>query len=710
MGGQAGSEFEVVVTGQFAEQANDLRFSDPGISAVQVHDVDGVPVEGRYLVQIAAGTTPGLVEASLMTRLGLSSSRVFTVGQLTEFVQESGNQTLEKAMPIELNSVGNAVMTARAVDFYRFQAKKNQRILVDCAAKGIDSKLNPVVIVANAEGQDLNVERRGGAIDFQVPEDGSYIIKVHDLTFKGGSHYFYRLNVTELPEGQQVQRHATTRKVNAFSWPPVGLPAKAASQETEPNDNDSPQTIELPCDLTGAFATAADTDVFEFNASKGDTWWVEVASERLGRPTDPSVIVQRVDVSGESPILSDVAELNDIPSPIKISSNGYAYDGPPYNAGSSDVLGKFEIKEDGLHRLRISDLFGGTRSDPANVYRLIIRQAQPDFALVAWALHMQLRNGDRNALSKPIALRGGSTMALEVVAVRRDGFAGPIDLSMQNLPDGVTCNGLTIPAGKNRGVLLVTANEGAPRGVSVAKIHGTAMIADQEVQRPCELASMAWPVPNHWSEVPSPRLLSDVLVSVGGDEPAPLSIAPRQAKVWEATEGEKLTIPLIHMRRSEFSGSIMAAKTLGEGFEKFTFELPLDKDASEAVMDLAALKTAPGDYLIAFYGGAVAKYQHHPKGIQIANQKLQQATTANTEAKRVIASLNQEIATASGESKARLAEELKAASENEKQTAAKVKAANSELKAATSAASVKDIVDIVVSEPIRIRVNPREEK
>ena len=34
-----------------------------------------------------------------------------------------------------------------------------------------------------------------------------------------------------------------------------------------------------------------------------------------------------------------------------------------------------------------------------------VRKAAPDFALTGWALHMTLRNGDRNALSKPIARR-----------------------------------------------------------------------------------------------------------------------------------------------------------------------------------------------------------------------------------------------------------------------------------------------------------------
>jgi hypothetical protein len=250
---------------------------------------------------------------------------------------------------------------------------------------------------------------------------------------------------------------------------------------------------------------------------------------------------------------------------------------------------------------------------------LIIRKAAPDFALVAWGMHMGLRNGDRNALSKPIALRGGATMALEVVVVRRDGFDGEIELLMDNLPDGVTASGLKIPKGQTRGIMLVTAAEGAPQDASSANFIGRAKIGEATATRPCRLASMAWPVANHWNEIPSPRLLADVPVSVGGAEPAPITIAAKENKVWEAHQGEKLTIPLIHMRRCEFSGASMSTKTMGAGFEKVSFDLPLNADSSEAVVDLAKLKTPPGDYLIAFYGGAVAKYrqkpEHKPKDI-----------------------------------------------------------------------------------------------
>jgi hypothetical protein len=712
MGGQAGTEVDVTITGQHIEGAKELHFSDPRITGKQKLDADGQPLANQYLVKIALDCPAGIYEASVMTRLGLSASRVFSVGELPEITQSKPSTTVTTSLELPINSICNAVMPSRAINHYAFQARNGSRVIVDCAAKGIDSKLNAVLIVADDQGHDMVVERRGGVIDFTPPEDGTYVIKVHELTFKGGADYFYRLAITEAGENDSIVRLPSTRSVNSFSWPPPGLTQHAAVSELEPNNQHADaQQISLPCDISGSFAPAADVDTFEFTAKKGDVWWVEVASERLGLPTDPSIIVQHVDQSDGEEKLSDVAELSDIPSPVKVSSNGYAYDGPPYNAGSSDILGKIEIKADGVHRLQLLDLFGGTRNDPGNIYRLIIRKAEPDFALVGWALHMELRNGDRNALSKPIALRGGSTMPLEIVVVRRDGFTGEIELAMENLPDGVTASGLKIPAGASRGMMLVTAAEGAPRGISRAKMIGRATIKGQAVTRLCQLASMAWPVSNAWSEIPSPRLLADISVSVGGSEPAPITIAAREEKVWEAVQGQKLTIPLVHMRRSEFSGATMSLKTAGAGFERArAFDLPLAADSSEAVLDLAALKTPPGDYLIAFYGGAVAKYRYNPGAVVIAEASHAKATKELQQLDSQAKELAENAKAASGDQKAKIDDEINTIANRRKTLAAAVAAAAKQLKTASNAAKPKDIVDIIVSEPIAIRVIPAETK
>jgi hypothetical protein len=403
----------------------------------------------------------------------------------------------------------------------------------------------------------------------------------------------------------------STRDVSHFSWPPTGLAPQAAAAETEPNQVAAQaQPLTLPADLAGSFATAADVDLFQFQATQGDVWWIEVASERLGRPTNPSLLVQQVKKDGDKESLVDVLTLTDIPSPVKVSSNGYAYDGPAYDGGSPDLLGKLEIKEDGLYRIQLTDLFGGTRVDPTNVYRMVIRKAQPDFALAAWGLHMELRNGDRNALTKPVALRGGSTIALEVVAFRRDGFDGPIDLTLENLPQGVTAQGVRIGPGSNRGIMLITAAQDAPQGLAFAKFTGHADIAGARVSHAVQMAAPAWPIADAWGEIPRPRLEAEFPVSVGGHEVAAISIAPAQA-VFEVTGTEQLTIPLTQTIRGEFSGSIIQMRTMGHGFESNPqFDLTINDPKSQVVIDLAKLKPAPGDHTIAFYGSGVIKHRY----------------------------------------------------------------------------------------------------
>ncbi len=712
MGGQVGTTVEVTITGEKIDDADMLSFSHSGIYATAKLNEAGQPIANQYVVTIADDCPVGLHEARVMTRLGLSTSRVFTVGSLPEVMQVSSNTTLETAMPLQVDSVCNAKMTKQAVDYYTFEANAGQRIVVDCAAKGGDSKLNAVLIIADAQGNDLLVERRGGAVDFTAPEAGTYVVKMHDLTFNGGPHYFYRLVLQQATNGEMVPRLPSTSTVSSFSWPPPGLTDDSLMPEAEPNNQHAEaQQITLPCDIGGSFFPAADVDTFEFTATKGDVWWVEVASERLGLPTDPSIVIQHVSGEGEQEKLTDVVELSDIGSPVKVSSNAYSYDGPPYNAGSTDILGKLEIAEDGVHRLQLHDLFGGTRNDPRNVYRLIIRKATPDFALVGWALHMNLRNGDRNALSKPIALRGGATMPLEVVVVRRDGFDGEIELSMDNLPEEVTATGLKIPAGQSKGIMLVSAAEDAPRGFTSAAFTGRATIDGETVTRPCRLASMAWPVPNAWSEIPSPRLLADVPVSACGVEQAPLTIAPAEDKVWELTVGGKLTIPLVHTKRCDFSGANLSLKTFGTGFDGApAFEAPLNEEGSELIYDLEKLKTSPGEYTVALYGSAVAKYRENPDAIGVAELLL---TRAQDEAKALAeeaASLAEAAKTATEESKADAEAAAAEAAARQQAAEAAVAAAEKQVQAVTARAQPKDIVDIIVSTPFTIRVNPAEEQ
>jgi len=684
MGGQAGQSVEVTITGDNIEDVTELTFSTPKITAK--------PVTGtinKFAVSIAADAPVGVYDARVISRLGVSSVRAFSVNKLPEVVRTKANNTVETAMALPVGTICNATMTKRAVDFYSFQGVKDQAVAIDCAAVGIDSRLTPVVILADSKGADLKVNRTGGIIDFTPPADGTYIIKVSDLTYQGGERHFYRLALQNSPAQPQPQ----TQTVSAMSWPPADLAANAATKEVEPNNKDA-QKITLPCDIAGAFYPAADVDTFEFTAKKGETWWVEVASERLGLNTDPFVLVQQV----KDGKFTDVAELYDIAPPMKVTSNGYSYDGPPYDAGSPDVMGKFETKEDGTYRLQVRDLFGGTRTDANNIYRLIVRQATPDFALAAWAVHMTLRNGDRASLSKPMALRQGDARAFEVAVQRRDGFDGEIEISMENLPQGVSAAGLKIGKGKTYGHLILTAADNAPRGFSLAKITGKAVIGGKEITRPVRVASMEWSVKDAKGEIPAPRLMADIPVSVTDSEQAPLTIALAENKVFEAKAGETLKIPLKLTWRNEFNGTSIKVKAYGEGFSAIKeFDIPLKAATHELALDLAALKIAPGDYTFALQSLGICKYRYNPAAVPLAEAEQKKA--------------EQLLAAAAAEAKklaATDAEAAKKAAEKQKQAEAAMTAASTRMKSVTTAANPTDTVEILISQPIRVSVKAAE--
>ena len=712
MGGQLGSTVDVTVTHQNCEGPQELVFSSPKITAKPFVGEDGKEVPNRFKVTISPDAPVGVYDARLRSRLGVSAGRAFLVGSLPEVTRAKANQSPETAWVLQANSICNAATSKRGIDFYSFQGVKGQRMVVDCNAARIDSKLAPVVIIADSNGNDLLVNRISGVLDFTPPHDGTYLIKIHDLTFQGGTEYFYRLALQDVNGSGPVPRQATTARVSSFSWPPESLPAVAPGSELEPNDKPAQvQQITLPCDFSGSFASADDLDIFEFQAKKGEVWWVEVASERLGLNTDPAVLVQRVvkksDKPGEPDTVTDVAELDDIAAPMKMGTYvpASSYTGPAYQAGSPDVIGKFEAKEDGLHRLQLRDLNRDARSQSGNNYRLIVRKAQPDFTLVAWAAHQRLRQNDFGTIPKPIALRAGATMAFEVVTVRRDGFDGDIELFMEDLPPGVTASGLKIPAGKAQGMFFISASESATPAFSIAKMLGRATVNGSAVTRPCRLASVLWPVDYAPTELPKSRLMADVPVSVTDFEKAPASIVAEGKNSWEVNVGETLKIPLRVAWRSDFNGASLKLKPYGTVFGAVKeIDLPIKAATSEAVLDLAALKTPPGDYTLAFSGIGVTKHKPNQDDVKAAEDQQKRAAEEVAALAAAAKAQNEKAGAVPAEEKEEAAKAAKAATEKHKTAEAALAESAKRLKALTDAAATKDILDFFVSDPIRVVV------
>ncbi|MEM9020058.1 MAG: PPC domain-containing protein [Planctomycetota bacterium] len=88
-------------------------------------------------------------------------------------------------------------------DFFKFSAKQGQKLRLNCYARALGSPLDPVINIFNAAdnkhiaGNDDDRGRVDSRMDFDVPADGAYIVRVRDHLRRGGEDFVYRLEVGE---------------------------------------------------------------------------------------------------------------------------------------------------------------------------------------------------------------------------------------------------------------------------------------------------------------------------------------------------------------------------------------------------------------------------------------------------------------------------------------------------------------------------------
>jgi hypothetical protein len=675
-GGKQGTQVEVKLpAGADLEGVDRLVFSHEGITAQVSQDPEGKPIANQFQVTIAEAVPPGIYEARAVGTYGMSNPRAFVVGQRPEVQETEANNEPQQATQIPLGSVVNGVINgARDIDWFKFTATKGQRVIIDCWAERIDSRLDGTLRLYDASGRMLSNSRdnngREPLLDVTIPEDGEYRIQIYDFQYGGGNEFFYRLNVDVAPyldfvlpasgvpgtksqytiygrnlpagtpvEGQEVDgqplekmtveielpgEDAAVQRVGMDTWINstgaqldgieyrMPLPQGAANPlllgfatapvvlEQEPNNQSAEsQVVTLPCEISGQFQDRGDVDSFTFEAKKGQVYWIEVLSQRLGAPTDSLLVIQQVssNEAGEE----QVKELK------AIDDNGANVHGIAFNTASDDPLHRFAVPEDGTYRVVLRDLHSALRGDPRYVYRLSMREERPDFRLVSLAESPV--NADTNPRPWTAALRKGGTATMNVLAIRSDGFNGEIQLTVEGLPSGVHCAGATIGPGRNNARLVFVAAEDAPNWAGPVRISGQAVVGDTTLSREVRGGAIVWPATGR--DAPN-RLTRNVTISVM-DEVAPFLLTTGMAEV-RVPQGHQLDIPLKATRRGDFKEQlVMAAIDFPANVVNET--VTLAGDQTDATLRLFVQQNAPpGTYTLHVQSTVAVPYTKNPEG------------------------------------------------------------------------------------------------
>ncbi|QDU50648.1 PPC domain-containing protein [Gimesia panareensis] len=370
----------------------------------------------------------------------------------------------------------------------------------------------------------------------------------------------------------------------------IGFATAPVVAEQEPNDtSESPQMVNVPCEIAGRFATVGDRDWYDFEAKKGDVYQIEVLSQRLGVGTDAFLVLQQVNADGTAKDLQEIDDqtLAGIGRRTRVLNVGkYSF-----NSKTDDPGYRFKVPADGKYRILLRDMYFMTRGDDRFVYRLSIRKEQPDFRLVT-ATHYPEDLGPQNRNREPWStlLRRGGVERIDVLVYRWDGFTGDIRLHVKGLPPGVTCEETTVRPYQQTAALIFKADQSVKNWQGPIQVIGEAVIDGKQETRVAE-GSAVMALGRTARFVPRSRRTRETILSVT-EEQAPCLVTIGAGKVWKTPADTKIKVPVQVTRYGDFKGAVQLIPVVNpDKISSKVMTIPADKDSGEVeiVVDKRAI-------------------------------------------------------------------------------------------------------------------------
>jgi hypothetical protein len=457
---------------------------------------------------VAPDALPGVRDFRIATPQGVS-----TVGQLViardPIVTETGkNDTLAAAQAITLPAtVCGAIEANEDVDFFKFNVASPATLTFHVRSSRLQDRIHdlqnhsdPIISLRNASGTILaqvdNYFFGDPLLSHRFEQPGDYYLEIRDVRYQGNAHWQYSVEISDRAFVTNVHPLAVapgaetplelvgfnlpTEKLN-FTLPtdiPEGphwlaLPLAGSASNPAPliasrlplvletaDDNNAPekaQPLAIPGGVSGRIERDGDLDCYTFEAKKGEAFSFEVLARRQQSMLDS--VLRILNEKG-----AQVAENDD----LNTGRHNFA----------DSWIENWTAPADGRYTLELRDLH--LRGGPAFVYFLQATRAEPYFTLDT--------DSDKTMLAP------GGAAAIFARAYRKNGFAGEIQLGIEELPEGVSATCGRILADGKDGVIVLQAAADAQPSLRNIRVIGTAAHPRGEGEPPLELRAIARPM------------------------------------------------------------------------------------------------------------------------------------------------------------------------------------------------------------------------
>jgi hypothetical protein len=657
LGAGAGTSVEVEIVGRDVEDVDALRFDHPALKAELVKP-------NRFKITLAGDVPEGTYDVRLVGRFGVSNPRLFAVSrELADVAETEPNNVAAQAQSITVNSAVNGTSDGNGQDAFRFPARKGDRFTIDCQAQKLESAMDATLILSTAGGQILGTSGdyhgRDPFLDFIAPDDGDYIVIVHDLSYRGG--FPYRLIVTNRPQvenvfpravepGKSVELLALGRNFRTGNFAaakagelpleefrfPFTMPAELAGAGRyvfieHPTDH-SVLPTGATCTLNGTQVrvpvSAGALNPVPLIAAEGPvTLEIEPNNDRthpqsitlpatvsgwFDEPRDADWYVFDVPESGQyvfevfSERIAGQADpylvVVDDKDNTLVEHDDYGHRIQAFDGHLRDPYGMVNLEGKRQYRVLVQDRY--SRGGPRFQYVLAIRKPAPDF-------HVAAIHGENPGPAGTNLWRGGAAF-LDLIIHQRDGFNGPITITAEGLPAGVHA-AQTVVNNNTRGLFVLWADADAVEADAPITLVATGTHDGKTIRREIRPTTRVWTEANLSASPP----MRELVIGVRDKAPYGLKIVPDKIIV-EA--GRKAELKLVATRQwDDFKEKITVIPLAFPGNFNFgSFDIPAGQAEATLTIDVQN-GTRPGDYTLSVLGQAQVPYNKDPKAPQKPN-------------------------------------------------------------------------------------------